>query len=90
MPIDPVDCRHCDGRTYVQDRTTKRWWSRDFAGHAEVAFKTYRLTDGWFEFVADHDDTGNVVADKHKGPEFKRFRESATNGCAHFARHVGE
>lgn len=44
------------------------WWVKDTAGHGGSAFKVYRETSKGLEWIADADECGNYIDNKHKGP----------------------
>ncbi len=55
-------------QAYLHDTRTRLWWSRDTAGHAEVAWKVYDQRGRKLIWRADADEYGDFISDKHKSP----------------------
>jgi RHS repeat-associated protein len=52
---------------YYKDGRTGLWWSKDTTGHGGSAYKVYRETSTSLEWIADADENGQFMPDKHKG-----------------------
>lgn len=52
---------------YYKDGRTGLWWSKDTTGHGGSAYKVYRETSTTLEWIADADENGQFMPDKHKG-----------------------
>jgi hypothetical protein len=44
------------------------WWSRDQAGHGGSKWKVYQERSDGLHWIADADEFGDFIEDKHKGP----------------------
>lgn len=92
LPVNnPVACLHHGNNTYVQDRSTQLWWTRDFARHGQSdksEFKTYLTVDGALIWQADHAANGDSILDKHKGDEGSKIELNQTHSCAHPESHL--
>lgn len=51
-----------------RDPTEKYWWSKDVTGHGGSFFKVFVKDGNGFRWVADADQYGNFIENKHKGP----------------------
>lgn len=56
------------GANYLHDTVTGYWWSKDMAGHAQVAWKVFTQVGKELHWYADADQYGNFITGKHKGP----------------------
>jgi hypothetical protein len=88
IPATPVACYHEGPYQYVQDSATKLWWTQDEDGHGNSIFKTFKKVGGELMFQHDHDDAGNVITVKHKGPHRDRISIKQLNSCSHPASHT--
>ncbi len=52
---------------YYKDGRTGLWWSKDTTGHGGSEYKVYRETSTTLEWIADADENGQFMLDKHKG-----------------------
>lgn len=82
MPAaDPGRCMHDPSeRIYVEDKSTKLWWTRDTAGHADAVFKTYRLENKTLIHDACRDADGGVI-DKWKGEVGRTIALKGLHAC---------
>lgn len=92
MPVKrPEKCLHHGTNKYVLDAATNEWWTRDFAQHGTTdptVFKTYAMIDGDLSWRTDRDAGGDVIVNKHKGPEGDHIHVRETGSCAYPASHL--
>ena len=77
--------------TYVQDRESDVWWTRDIAQHGTgepTVFKSYKLRNDVLEWVGDHRADGTLIQDKHKGDEGIEMKGSRSHSCAFPESHL--
>lgn|SRR5487761_1537271 len=56
------------GHTYWRHKTTRHWWTKDTARHANCAFKVYEMQGKKLVWIADANEYGDYIRKKHKGP----------------------
>lgn len=49
-----------------QEPSGKHWWAKDITGHGGSCFKVFKKTSKGFEWIADADEYGNFIKNKHK------------------------
>ena len=54
--------------SFYKSKSDGRWWVKDNAGHGGVVWKVYEETSKGLEWVADADEYGDFIDNKHKGP----------------------
>ena len=69
--------KHRSFGTFSRHKSTGLWWSKDRAGHGQSKWKVYRETSKGLEHVADADEYGDFILNKHKGSvgEFIPWKE---------------
>ncbi|MCS2147573.1 RHS repeat-associated core domain-containing protein [Scandinavium manionii] len=67
---------------YYKDGKTGLWWSKDTTGHGGSAYKVYRETSTSLEWVADADENGQFMPDKHKGNTGKSIPKKCCKGVS--------
>lgn len=55
------------GRKYYQSKADDTWWSKDTAGHGGSAWKVFEQRSDGLHWMADADEYGNYIVNKHKG-----------------------
>lgn len=73
---------HHGTRVYLEDTETGLWWTRDDDQHGKSTFKTYTLNSANLEHQADRDAAGEVIVNKHKGPQGKIILASEMHSCS--------
>jgi len=60
-------------RNIYRDKNLKwaRYWSKDIDEHGGSIWKIYKKTSKGFEWVADADEYGQMIHNKHKGERGK-------------------
>ncbi|MEI2676041.1 MAG: RHS repeat-associated core domain-containing protein [Chitinophagaceae bacterium] len=53
--------------TFYKSSSDDLWWAVDNAGHGGSKFKVYKQTNKGLEWVADADEFGDFIPNKHKG-----------------------
>lgn len=59
------------GHAYWRHDATGHWWSKDTARHGGCAFKVYQRSGNQLVWIADADEYGDYIYNKHKGPTGK-------------------
>ena len=59
--------------------TKEVWWTKDRAGHGGSKYKLYKEEKREFKWMADLDETGKVLVNKHKGPRGRDIDKSRIN-----------
>lgn len=89
MPLaSAAACLHVGRVVYVQDSVTDLWWTRDHTGHADVVFKTYRLTDQKLIWANDHSADGTEYVGKNKGEATREVSVVSAGSCGYLQRHI--
>ena len=50
------------------------YWTKDLAGHGKSAYKVFRKGEKALNWVADADEFGNFIINKHKGPTGRKIK----------------
>jgi hypothetical protein len=89
MPLtSAAACIHVGRVVYVRDSVTDLWWTRDHTGHADVVFKTYRLSDQKLIWANDHTADGTEYVGKNKGEGTREVSVVARGSCGYLQRHI--
>lgn len=56
------------GTSYAEHATTGLWWSKDVAGHGKSVWKVFTQEGDALHWLADADEFGDFILNKHKGP----------------------